>query len=103
MALVTAGRKSREGVRMGMWGAAQAVAFGSGGFLGTVAVDVARATLGSPLMAYAVVFAIEGLLFFVAAVLAARIPVREVGDTAQDDEATGAEPNASLTLQGARA
>jgi len=103
MALVTAGRKSREGVRMGMWGAAQAVAFGSGGFLGTVAVDVARATLGSPLMAYAVVFAIEGLLFFVAAVLAARIPVREVGDTAQDGEATDAEPNASLTLQGARA
>ena len=103
MALVTAGRKSREGVRMGMWGAAQAVAFGSGGFLGTVAVDVARATLGSPLMAYAVVFAIEGLLFFVAAVLAARIPVREVGDTEQDGEATGAEPNASLTLQGARA
>ena len=103
MALVTAGRKSREGVRMGMWGAAQAVAFGSGGFLGTVAVDVARATLGSPLMAYAVVFAIEGLLFFVAAVLAARIPVREVGDTERDGEATGAEPNASLTLQGARA
>ena len=29
------GRETREGVRMGLWGAAQAIAFGIGGFLGT--------------------------------------------------------------------
>ena len=103
MALVTAGRKSREGVRMGMWGAAQAVAFGSGGFLGTVAVDAARAVLGSPLVAYSVVFAIEGALFLVAAVLAARIVVREVGDASEENQTPDAAEGASLTMQGARA
>ena len=103
MALVTAGRKSREGVRMGMWGAAQAVAFGSGGFLGTVAVDAARALLGSPLVAYSMVFAIEGVLFLVAAVLAARIVVREVGDASEEIQTPDAADGASLTMQGARA
>jgi len=32
MALVGAGGEKREGVRMGLWGAAQALAFGIGGF-----------------------------------------------------------------------
>ena len=32
----------REGVRMGLWGAAQAVAFGLGGILGTAASDLPR-------------------------------------------------------------
>jgi MFS transporter, BCD family, chlorophyll transporter len=73
MALVGAGRKSREGVRMGLWGAAQAIAFGLGGFLGTVASDVARHFLGSPTIAYATVFAGEAALFLCAAVLAWRI------------------------------
>lgn len=107
MALVTAGRKSREGVRMGMWGAAQAVAFGSGGFLGTVAVDAARALFGTPLVAYSLVFAIEGALFLVAAVLAARIVVREVGEASQESETQSETRDgangASLTMQGARA
>jgi BCD family chlorophyll transporter-like MFS transporter len=73
MALVGAGRASREGVRMGLWGAAQAVAFGLGGFLGTAASDLARAVLGAPTVAYGAVFASEALLFVVAAVLAARV------------------------------
>jgi MFS transporter, BCD family, chlorophyll transporter len=73
MGLVGKGTASREGVRMGLWGAAQAVAFGLGGFLGTVASDVARYLLGSPAIAYATVFAIEGALFLVAAVLAIRV------------------------------
>ena len=45
MGLAGSGREAREGVRMGLWGAAQAVAFGLGGFSGTVAVDLARAAL----------------------------------------------------------
>ena len=70
MALVGAGGERREGVRMGLWGAAQAFAFGLGGFLGTLASDVARYLLASPSLSYAVVFASEAGLFVVAAVMA---------------------------------
>jgi BCD family chlorophyll transporter-like MFS transporter len=73
MALVAKGAPAREGVRMGLWGAAQAFAFGLGGFLGAAASDLARHWLGSPAAAYGIVFAIEGILFLVAAVLALRI------------------------------
>jgi BCD family chlorophyll transporter-like MFS transporter len=66
MRLVSEGRKSREGVRMGLWGAAQAVAFGLGGLAGTVAVDAARWLLGSPVAAYALVFVGEAVMFVVA-------------------------------------
>lgn len=73
MGLVGCGRAAREGVRMGLWGAAQAVAFGIGGFIGTLASDVARALLGSPALAYSTVFALEGLLFLVSTALALRV------------------------------
>jgi MFS transporter, BCD family, chlorophyll transporter len=73
MRLVSKGHKSREGVRMGLWGAAQGVAFGIGGFLGTAAVDFARVLTPSPVLAYASVFAAEAVLFVVAAVLAERV------------------------------
>lgn len=73
MELAGAGHANREGVRMGLWGAAQAVAFGLGGFAGTVASDVARWLLGSPVQAYATVFALEAALFLGSAALAARV------------------------------
>jgi BCD family chlorophyll transporter-like MFS transporter len=73
MSLAGAGRESREGVRMGLWGAAQAIAFGAGGFLGTVASDVARALVAAPGAAYASVFAAEALLFVLAALLASQV------------------------------
>ncbi|MFD2184426.1 BCD family MFS transporter [Rhodoplanes azumiensis] len=73
MGLASQGREHREGVRMGLWGAAQAISFGVGGFVGTLASDVARALLGSPVAAYATVFALEAALFLVSAVLAARV------------------------------
>lgn len=73
MGLASLGRRSREGVRMGLWGAAQAIAFGLGGFLGTMASDLARYALGSPVTAYAVVFALEAILFVVSAALAVRV------------------------------
>ncbi len=73
MGLVGAGRESREGTRMGLWGAAQALAFGLGGFAGTVAIDVTRAIFDSPPLAYAIVFGAEALLFLVAASLAAGV------------------------------
>ncbi|MCG6204831.1 BCD family MFS transporter [Rhodopseudomonas sp. HC1] len=70
MELVSAGGEKREGVRMGLWGAAQAIAFGVGGFIGTLASDVARLVLGSPALSYASVFAAEAGLFMVSAVMA---------------------------------
>ena len=73
MGLAGAGTKAREGTRMGLFGAAQALAFGSGGFAGTVLVGIARAMAASALSAYAGVFVCEALLFIVSAVLAARI------------------------------
>ena len=73
MRLASEGRASREGVRMGLWGAAQAIAFGLGGLGGAVASDLARWLIGSQGAAYATVFFAEGLLFIVAAALASRI------------------------------
>lgn len=73
MQLAASGAEGREGTRMGVWGAAQAVAFGIGGFAGTVASDAARYVTGSPLMAYGSVFIAEALLFVVAAVIAWRV------------------------------
>jgi BCD family chlorophyll transporter-like MFS transporter len=72
MSLVGAGRAKREGVRMGLWGAAQAIAFGIGGLLGTLASDAARLLLDSAADAYAVVFVCEAALFVLSAVLATR-------------------------------
>jgi BCD family chlorophyll transporter-like MFS transporter len=73
MGLAHRGREAREGVRMGLWGAAQAIAFALGGLVGTAASDIARHLLGSPIAAYAAVFALEALLFLAAAAQAARL------------------------------
>jgi BCD family chlorophyll transporter-like MFS transporter len=49
------------------------VAFGLGGLVGTGASDLARWLIASPGSAYAMVFALEGLLFLLSAMLAWRI------------------------------
>jgi len=67
------GRAQREGTRMGLWGAAQAIAFGLGGLAGAGASDAMRWLVGSPVSAYGAVFFAEAVLFGVAAVLAWRI------------------------------
>ena len=89
MRLAASGRDAREGTRMGLWGAAQAVAFGLGGLVGTGASDLARAVLGSPQWSYAAVFAFEALLFAAAAWLAAGI-------------GRGADAPAATTARGSR-
>ncbi len=84
MALAGQGRARREGTRMGLWGAAQAIGFAGGGVIGTSASDLARWAIGSPGAAYACVFAAEALLFVASALLARRIDVPAVaaeGDT----------------------
>ena len=73
MSMASNGHESREGVRMGMWGAAQAIAFGLGSFFGAAMSDIAKLIWGTPVAAYATVFAIEAILFLVAAFLAWQI------------------------------
>ena len=73
MGLAGAGQASREGVRMGVWGAAQACAFACGGFAGAAGVDILRAVLPQDSSAFLIVFSLEAALFTFAALLAARL------------------------------
>lgn len=73
MTLAGSGRGAREGVRMGAWGAAQAIAFGLGGLLGATGVDVLRGLTDDAGSAFMPVFLVEAALFVVAAVLASRL------------------------------
>jgi BCD family chlorophyll transporter-like MFS transporter len=77
MALASQGQEAREGMRMGLWGAAQAVAFGVGGFVGTAVVDFAKPIVGTPSHAYALVFALEAVGFLVAHFLAVGTEFRD--------------------------
>ncbi len=86
MELAGADGGRRAGVRMGLWGGAQAIAFAAGGVGGALAVDAARAVFGSPVAAYAAVFAAEAALFLAAARLATRL---------------GSGPSPALVLAGA--
>jgi BCD family chlorophyll transporter-like MFS transporter len=83
MGLAGGGEKAREGVRMGVWGAAQAGAFAIGGFLGAIGVDLMRGLFHQSATAFLVVFCAEALVFLASAVLAGRLdaPAR-AGDAA---------------------
>lgn len=72
MALASEGRGEREGTRMGLWGASQAMAAGVGGLFGAAAVDLMR-HLTDTASAFAVVFVLEAALFTAAAWMAAHI------------------------------
>lgn len=78
MGLAGAQGPGQEGVRMGLWGAAQAQAFALGGLVGTAASDLARWLLTANGPAYGLVFLANALLFVVAAWLAARVEPRPV-------------------------
>ncbi|MBM7068610.1 BCD family MFS transporter [Actibacterium sp. 188UL27-1] len=73
MALAGRGQTSREGTRMGLWGAAQAMAAGFGGLAGATAVDLLRLGLGHDATAFEIVFLFEAVLFLLAAGMALRI------------------------------
>jgi MFS transporter, BCD family, chlorophyll transporter len=77
MRLAGEGGPGREGTRMGLWGAAQAAAFGLGGLLGTAASDLAHALLGEQRTAYAAVFGLQALMFAVSATLASGVAKRQ--------------------------
>lgn len=89
MDLAGAGGGGREGIRMGLWGAAQAIAFGMGGFTGAAGLDTARALLPSTADAFVLVFVGEAILFVAAAVLALRIGVRRLQPTGSMAVAAG--------------
>lgn len=67
------GAGGREGVRVGLWGAAQAMAFAAANVLSTSLVDISRAVMGAAAPAYGAVFTLEALLFVAAAVMALRL------------------------------
>ncbi|TMM50634.1 BCD family MFS transporter [Sulfitobacter sabulilitoris] len=73
MALAGQGRQAREGTRMGLWGAAQALAAGFGGLVGAALVDVMRVTAAGDATAFGTVFLIEAALFLAAAAMALRV------------------------------
>ncbi|SHH09228.1 MFS transporter, BCD family, chlorophyll transporter [Cognatiyoonia sediminum] len=75
MALAGEGREQREGTRMGLWGAAQAIAAGFGGLIGAAMVDLLRIPL-SDAQAFGSVFIFEALLFIAATWMAAKIMER---------------------------
>lgn len=69
MAMAGRGRAGREGTRMGLWGAAQALAAGFGGLAGTGAADALR-LVRPDAEAFGWVFGAEALLFVAAAAMA---------------------------------
>ena len=77
----SAGR-AREGIRMGLFGAAQGVAFGIGGMGGSSLSDAMRYLTGAPDLAYGLVFTAEAVLFIISAGLALSIGRRGVSQTA---------------------
>ncbi|MFZ1662517.1 MAG: BCD family MFS transporter [Paracoccaceae bacterium] len=72
MALAGEGRIEREGTRVGIWGASQAIAAGAGGLLGAALVDLARHFTDTP-TAFGLVFILEAGLFAVSALMANQI------------------------------
>ena len=74
MQLAGEGRDKREGTRVGLWGASQAIAAGVGGLTGAALVDLARSLL--PVAeAFGAVFTVQAAIFVASAALAARIMV----------------------------
>lgn len=72
MALAGQGREAREGTRMGLWGAAQAIAAGFGGLTGAALVDLARLIMDDA-SAFGAVFSIEAVLYLASALMALRV------------------------------
>ena len=72
MALTGDKTDGRAGLRLGVFGAAQALAYAVGTMSGAAGVDVARAVLESPLRGYLAVFGVQAVLFSASAWLAMR-------------------------------
>jgi MFS transporter, BCD family, chlorophyll transporter len=80
MGLAGQGRNEREGLRMGIWGAAQAIATGLASFIGGASVDALRALSVPTNEAYLLVFAVEAIAFIAAAILASRLQMSKTSE-----------------------
>ena len=83
MSLASQNNDRREGTRMGLWGAAQAIAAGFGGLLGTILVDILQLVNFSHADAYGTVFIFEAALFALAASIATRSITTAISGTTQ--------------------
>ena len=77
MALTGDRTDGRAGLRLGVFGAAQALAYAVGTMSGAAGVDLARALLDSPLRGYLAVFSVQAVLFGGSAYLALRSASRD--------------------------
>ena len=73
MQLAGHGRNKREGTRMGLWGASQAIAAGFGGLIGTGLLDLSRIILNQDNISFAIIFFLESILFIIAAYISLNI------------------------------
>jgi len=73
MQLAGHGRNKREGTRMGLWGASQAIAAGFGGLIGTGLLDLSRIIISQDNLSFAIVFFLESILFIIAALISLNI------------------------------
>lgn len=70
MAMTAADTTRGTGIRLGVYGAAQAIAYGVGSLGGGVASDLTIAAMGDAARGYVAVFGVEAVLFIVAAFMA---------------------------------
>jgi len=77
MRLAVVGGGGKEGVRIGLWGGAQAIAFGLGGLLGAGASDLARSIFTNLASAYSSVFFVEAILFIASAYMASLVESKQ--------------------------
>lgn len=70
MAMTAADTTRGTGIRLGVYGAAQAIAYGVGSLGGGVMSDITIATMGDAARGYVAVFALEAVLFVIAAFMA---------------------------------
>jgi MFS transporter, BCD family, chlorophyll transporter len=70
MAMTAADTTRGTGIRLGVYGAAQAIAYGVGSLGGGIASDLTIAAFGDPVRGYTAVFAGEAVLFIIAAAMA---------------------------------
>lgn len=85
MMRLAAAQEGATGTRMGVFGAAQAVAAGLAGLIATGTLDVARSFMSDG-AAYAAVFGLEAVLFLAAALVAVRILHRPYAPLLQPGE-----------------
>ena len=73
MQLAKEGGKRKEGVRMGLWGASQAIAFAIGALMGTVFSDLFGYLFQSAREGYATVFLLEATVFGLAVIISLKL------------------------------